>query len=120
MKKLTDLESKELNQERDKIETSGESLGIDTYEAGKGRVISRDTDIYGLCKDCRYFKYVRYEFIGQRALCDRFDTRLSGSQRIVECNEFDERGKMSLQQMMDIAYDLSYLVEPDIRRAGLI
>lgn len=119
MKRLSELDEKENTLERDRIETSGESLGVDTYEAGGAATIG-DVDIFGVCKDCKYFKYIRYEFHGQKAYCSRHEAKLSGTQRIIECSDHDQRGKMSLHQMMDIAYDLSYLFEPTHKRAGLI
>jgi hypothetical protein len=119
MKRLSDLDEKDIALERDKIETSGEALGVDSYEASGGPTVS-DVDIFGVCKDCRFFKYIRYEFHGQKAYCSRHEARLTGTQRIVECSDHDQRGKMSLNQMMDIAYDLSYLTAPDHKRAGLV
>lgn len=119
IRRLSDLDSKEIALERDRIETSGEAMGVDSYEAGGGAT-TNDVDIYGICRDCRYFKYIRYEFHGQKAYCSRHEARLSGTQRIMECSDYDQRGKMSLNQMMDIAYDLSYLFEPNHKRAGLI
>lgn len=103
MRKLRDLEKKESSDLRDDVAAGGEVLGLDTYEANKGTHLSDDIDIYGICRNCRWFKYVKYEFTSQFATCETFDKQLSGKQRIIECNSFDERGKLTLDQMLDIA-----------------
>jgi len=117
--KISDLPVKEETQAREVVEAAGEVLGLNTYNSS-GETIPKDVDIYGICKKCQNLDYIKYEFHGQLAYCRHHEAVLSGVRRILECSSFDKRGRMTLTNMMDIAYDLSYLSQPDHKRAGLV
>lgn len=99
----------------DEVEAMGESIGLPTYEAGES-VVPEEADCYGICKECRYFKFVQYEFHDNHAECGAFERVLTGKQRITKCNQFDKRGKLSLDQMIDIAW----IIDICAPRAGLL
>lgn len=108
MKKLRDLDKDEASNLEDDVEAQSDILGQNKWEANQGVIRSEDIDIYGMCKDCRWFRYVKYEFHGQKARCECWERDMSGTQRITECVSFDERGKLTLSQMTEMAWILDF------------
>ncbi len=102
-----DLDTNDRINMTEHLDAQSDAMGLCSYENNQIG-IADDADIYGICKGCKAFRYVRYEFHGQRAECNTFDKQLSGRQRIVECVSFDEKGKLSLEQMSDIAWILDF------------
>lgn len=105
IKKIVDLGKKEREDLREFLDSRSSELGLDSYVSGDsgGRRNFLEEKI-GICHKCKNLMYARGEFITLIATCTRFETKLNGKDKIVECSEFSERGKLSLEQMTDMAY----------------
>jgi hypothetical protein len=103
--KFSDLETDDANKEREKLESQSEAqTGLGMWET-PGLIFSEDLKrTYGICSDCAQFQYCRQSYQNKRAYCDRFEILLTGRDRMVECNKYEKRGQLNLNQMADIAW----------------
>ena len=106
--KLKDLETEERNDLENELEAQSIRLGMDSYDSPTD-TITKLKDLIGVCSDCKYLDYARMEFGDVYASCDIFNKRLSGQNRVVECNKYSKRGQMSLQEM----YTIAHLIDVD-------
>ena len=114
--KFKDMENEEHDKERDHLESQSEAqTGLGMWEA-PGSIMSEDLKrIYGLCADCNNFQYCRQSYMNKRAFCSRFEMFLTGMDRMVECNKYEKRGQLNLNQMADIAW----LIQPT-KKVGFV
>jgi hypothetical protein len=73
------------------------------YRENHRGIVSHD---FGLCSSCNDFNYVRYEFGKEKFGCgyDKYMMNWpTGNERIVECLNYVERGKLSLNEMANLA-----------------
>lgn len=95
----------------DKLSIESGKLGMDIWDHSDPSASRGDhLDKYGICKSCNSFACVQYELDGEIAYCWKHEARLSGNQRIVKCTNYAKRGQMTLQEMNEIAWDLSDMV----------
>lgn len=113
MPKLSDLEDNERRSIEGELEAKSSSMGIDYYE-----VLNDNSDYQflkdavGICYNCKNLHYCRSEFAGHDkvfARCSLFDLRLSGQNRITECNCHTPRKVLSLEEM----YAMATLIDVD-------
>jgi hypothetical protein len=108
-KKISELGKKEKQNMEDFLETKATEIGLSMYSSG-GEEISRSLENeIGICCKCKHLRYAKGEFITVLAVCSSFDIRLNGRDRIVECTDYSERGRLSLQEM----YAMAYLIDID-------
>lgn len=112
--KKKDLDEDQLTDLEDELEAQSESLKLSMYNSKGANKFSDAVDKFGLCKDCAGFQYIRFEFHGERAVCLYLEARLTGSQRIAECSQYNKKGQLSLQQMQSIAW----IIDLGGRRVG--
>lgn len=101
MNKFIDLEDKTKRKVENELEAEASKLGMDSWESVSGTSILEDQ--IGLCAKCKYLNYCKTEFGNMFAVCSEFEFRLSGQNRVIECNEFSPRGSLSLNDMFGIA-----------------
>lgn len=107
-KKLSDLDKDEKRNVEEQLESVSASMGMDVWESYSlnGSVILQD--LIGICYNCKNLNYCKTEFNSVYAVCTIFETRLSGQNRINECNVHSRKGDMTLNEM----YSIAYLIEP--------
>jgi len=104
-KKITDLDRKEKDKLKDFLDNKSAELGLEMYNSSNGgeRRNFLEEKI-GICYKCKNLKYARGEYITLLAMCQQFETRLNGRDKIIECSEYSERGRLSLENMAEMAY----------------
>ncbi|MHC4757201.1 MAG: hypothetical protein ACYTE8_00940 [Planctomycetota bacterium] len=104
-KKFKDLSENDYDRERDHLESMSEgTTGLGMWDT-PGMIQSEDIKAtYGLCADCSNFFYCRQSYSNKRAYCNRMEIMLTGKDRMVECNKYEKRGQLNLNQMADIAW----------------
>jgi len=102
MSRYVDLGEDEQERIGDLLEVKSIELGLDKWESQSGRYSPLD-DLVGICSNCQNMRYCKSEFGNVSAWCTTFRCQLHGRDRIVECNEHCERGRMSLRDMEVIA-----------------
>jgi len=102
--KISNLEEEEQNKILSQIEGASNAMGMRAYEVyGSSPGQKKLKDLLGMCHNCDYLSYCETEFGNVIANCTTFKIRLSGQNRIKECNMHCPRNKMSLQEMYAIA-----------------
>lgn len=101
MKKFVDLENKQKIKIENNLEAEASKLGMDSWE--DTHIVNLLENQIGLCAKCKYLKYCRTEFDNVFAICSEFEFKLSGQNRVIECNQFSPRGSLSLNDMFGIA-----------------
>lgn len=108
-KKFSDLGEEERKAIEDHVETISTTLGMEAWEsygsAGELKILK---DLVGICYNCKYLKYARTEFGSVRALCEEFNCRLSGQNRVVECNLHAPKNVLTLTEM----YAIAHVIDP--------
>ena len=104
-KKFKDLPEDDRISEEDHLSSMAEaSCGLGAWDT-PGKIFSTDLKSrFGLCADCTQFFYCRQSYQNERAYCHRMEILLSGKDRMIECNKYEKRGKLDLNQMQDIAW----------------
>lgn len=106
--KLSNLENDVKKKIEDEVSIkASELLGTDSWETPNNNVNILE-ELIGLCSDCKNLSYCRTEFGSVLAKCESFDIRLNGQNRIRECNCYQKRGQLSLEEM----YSIATLIEP--------
>ena len=112
MAKLSDLEQRDRNAIEEELEAKSNTLGIDSWD-----VLEDNSDraflesAVGICHNCKNLHYCRSEFAGHDkvfARCSLFEIRLSGQNRMTECNCHSPRNILTLQDM----YAMATLIDP--------
>ena len=113
MSKLSDLESTERRNIEEELEAKAAGMGMDCYDSYDSNTYqSYLKDAVGICHNCKNLHYCRAEFAGHDkvfAKCNLFDMKLSGQNRITECNCHNARKILSLTEM----YAIATLIEVD-------
>lgn len=107
MKKLNNLSKDDKKKEVETIEAQSAAMGyLDSWCSPKDseRVELGLKEMIGLCSDCNNLEYCKTEFGNVHAKCEYFEIRLTGRNRIKECNKYSKRGTMSLRDAMDLAW----------------
>jgi hypothetical protein len=111
-RKLSDLDKTERRAIEENLDTISASLGMDSYDSYSNSGDSSLKDSIGICFNCKNLNYCRTEFDAVFARCERFEFKLSGQNRIVECNSHSPKGVMSLSEM----YSIAYLIDPSEKK----
>ena len=106
--KLSNLENNAKKQIEDEISIkASELLGTDSWDSPPSNCNILE-ELIGLCSDCKNLSYCRTEFGSVLAKCESFEIRLNGQNRIKECNCYQKRGQLSLEEM----YSIATLIDP--------
>ena len=113
--KISELEGDQKSKTTDDIDAAGELLGLDSWSSyNRSNSQSWLDEFVGICSTCKRLSWSRKEFGGIIAVCNSFETKLSGKERMVECNEHERIGTLSLSGMWEIAT----LIDTPRRQAG--
>ena len=108
-KKFSELDDSIKKNIEDELETKSQSMGMTSFESyGTGEQSSLLKDQVGLCADCKGLNYCKSEFGTVLAKCEFFSIRLSGQNKVTECNLHSPRNALSLNEM----YAIAYLIDP--------
>ena len=102
MTKYIDLMEEDQEKLGDTLEVKAIQLGLDKWESRGGGSKILD-DLIGICSNCESMRYCKSEFGNVIAICYSFKIKLHGRDRVVECNEHNKRGQLSLRDMEVIA-----------------
>jgi hypothetical protein len=106
-KKFSELEGNEKKSIENELEAKSTELGMDSWESQGNSSDSILKNQIGICYNCKYLQYCRTEFNNVFAKCSELDFKLSGQNRIVECNIHSAKNVLSLNEM----YNMAYLIE---------
>ena len=102
--KLSTLEDSERKDIEKEVSSVSSGLGLDAYESyGSTPEQKKLKELIGMCCDCRNLNYCATEFGNVCAICSAFEFKLSGQNRIVECNLHSPKNVMTLSEMFTIA-----------------
>ena len=108
MAKLSELEEKDQEAVNDTLSSAAAQIGGDMWDAPcQARTVG-----YGLCSKCAHFKFAATEFDVRFAYCSQEYHKpmaLSTREPIRECSQYDERGRLNLNEMASIAT----LIDPE-------
>ncbi len=103
-KLFKDLEEDQCEKEKDNLSAMADLHGLGMWDT-PGMIFKENLkSVYGLCAECSNFYYCRQSYQNKRAFCHRFEVLLTGKDRMVECNKFEQKGQLNLSQMSDIAW----------------
>jgi hypothetical protein len=109
-KKFSDLESDEKRLMEDELASKSQALGMSSYESyGINERQNLLEDMIGLCATCKSLQYCKTEFGNVFAKCMEFKIKLTGQNRITECNLHSPMRMLTLEEM----YSIAYLIESD-------
>ena len=103
-KKLSDLKDDKRSSIQQELNSRSSSLGLDSWDSQAGDVQTGLKHILGMCASCKELNYCKSEFGNVYAMCYTFDIRLTGKNRITECNKYTPKNALSLNEMYNIAY----------------
>ena len=109
--KITDLDKKNKEELEGLLDSASSQIGIDAWEKSNPMDIPSN---FGICSTCKKIHYCRTEFDNVYVFCSYFEFKLSGKDKMIECNCYDKRGIMDLNDMKEIAI----IIELDKRKAG--
>lgn len=101
MTKFLNLGEKEKENIENELESKAIRLGLKFWSNDRHGDLLKDK--IGLCSNCKDFTYCKTEFGNIYAKCSTFDIRMSGQNKITECNMFDQKGTLTLSDMYNIA-----------------
>ena len=102
--KISDLDENAKKNVENLLDLKSNELGFDSYEpTSSGGSYKALKDMIGICFNCKSFSYCKTEFQNVFAKCLYYEIRLSGQNRIVECNNHTPRGILPLSDMQEIA-----------------
>jgi hypothetical protein len=110
--KLSDLEHEDKSQLQNELDGKSAALGMESYESYGNALRTGLKDLIGICHDCKFLLYCKTEFGNVFAKCSELEIRLSGQNRIKECNLHAQRFAMSLNDM----YSIAYLIDVDTNK----
>ncbi len=113
-KKFSDFSEEEGQSEEDALNALADAHGLGMWDT-PGLIFKEDLkSVYGICASCNNFYYCRQAYQNKRAYCNRFEILLMGKDRMIECNKYEGKGQLTLNQMKDIAL----YVNPSKRKVG--
>lgn len=101
MKKLTDYDKEEKESIENFLESKANLLGFDRWEGTSG---CNPLERFGICSSCKHMQYARTQFTIRKAFCYNLEIILSEQAPITECTNYNKKGEMTLQMMMEIAH----------------
>lgn len=107
-RKLSDLENSKKKQIESELESSSTEIGLDPWESHGTKDSNVLKNQIGICYNCKFLQYCRTEFNNVFAKCSELEFKLSGQNRIEECNIHSPKNVLSLSEM----YNMAYLIEP--------
>jgi hypothetical protein len=108
--KMSTLDKKERNNIEDELGSKAAAMGMDMYESyGSSPEQKKLKELVGMCFNCNNLSYCASEFATVFAKCEAFNFKLSGQNRIVECNLHSPKGVLSLNEM----YSIATLIDPE-------
>jgi len=96
----------------EELESKSQSLGMDSYESYGSDAQTGMKELVGMCYNCKNLNYCKTEFGTVHAVCAMFEFKLSGRNRITECNLHSPKNVLSLNEM----YSIAYLIDPDTNK----
>lgn len=110
--KLSDIDTEERKSIENEIYSKSQALGMDAYESyGKDSQTGLKA-LLGMCAGCKNLNYCKTEFGNVHAICGMFDFKLSGKNRIEECNLYAPKNVLSLNEM----YSIAWLIDGDTNK----
>jgi hypothetical protein len=114
MSKISDLESDERRNLEEELEAKASGMGMEAYDSYDSTDSNKSflKDAVGICHNCKNLHFCRSEFAGHDkvfARCNLFEMRLSGQNKITECNCHNARKILSLSEM----YTMATLIDPN-------
>lgn len=113
-KKFSDLENSEKQQIEHQLESLSTEIGLDPYESHGTKDNNVLKNQIGMCYNCKFLQYCRTEFGNVFAKCSELEFKLSGQNRIEECNIHSPKNVLSLSEM----YNMAYLIEASEGNVG--
>ncbi len=108
-RKLNDLAKEERNLIEESLDSASSALGMDSFESyGSNEQLNKMKDEVGMCYNCKHLNYCKTEFGKVHAICNHFEFKLTGQNRITECNCHSPKNVLSLTEM----YSMAYLIDP--------
>ena len=109
-KKFSNLDGEDRKNIEEELDTISQSMGMTSFESygTSDDSIGSLKDLIGLCSDCKSLNYCKSEFGSVLAKCEFFNMKLTGQNRIVECNLHSPKNALTLNEM----YAIAYLIEP--------
>lgn len=110
--KLADVDKEQRIAIEDELVSKSQVLGMDSYESYGTDAQTGLKALLGMCATCKNLNYCKTEFGNVHAVCAMFDFKLSGKNRITECNLHNPKNVLSLQEM----YSIAYLIDADTNK----
>lgn len=108
--KISDLKDGERRNIQEQVESASASMGMNSWESyGSSPEQKKMKELIGMCCDCKSLNYCATEFGNILAICESFNIRLNGQNRIVECNLHSPKNVLSLNEM----YAMATLIDPE-------
>jgi hypothetical protein len=115
-KLVSDLNDDDREKLDNKLDAIIKKIGIDEYSTRNGQRPSWLEEFVGICSTCKNLDWAKKEFGGVLAYCNYFTVKMSGRERIIECNHHERVGTMTLNDMKEMAI----LIDPPERQIGFI
>ncbi len=116
MKKLNDYSESEQTEIETQVDAFSSVLrgGAHDWETAKKHI---NDDSYGICNKCTNLLLTVFEFGSKKsAYCEKWKRFLEENKRVEDCSAFNEKGKLSLYDMKQIAI----MIEPSEKEIGFI
>lgn len=107
-RKFSELEQDEKRIIENELESKSQQIGMDAFESYGSHEVSSLKELVGLCSNCKMLNYCKTEFGNVFAKCNEFEIRLTGQNRITECNMHSPKNVLTLTEM----YSIAYLIDP--------
>lgn len=117
-RKFSEIDDDERKVIADELESKSQSLGMISFESYGTDCQTGLKALLGMCHNCKNLSYCKTEFGNTHAVCNQFEFRLSGKNRITECNLHAPKNVLSLNDMYAIAWIID--VNKDKKIEGFI
>ncbi len=116
--KFSDIDKEERQTIENELYSKSQALGMDSYESYGNDAQTGLKALLGMCATCKSLNYCKTEFGIVHAICNQFDFKLSGKNRITECNLHSPKHVLSLNEMYSIAYIID--IDSDRKVKGFV
>lgn len=89
--------------EKDQLFIAARQLGHKDFSERESRRLRSERQQYGVCAVCVNFQFAKTQYRMRHAKCFAMEFALSSADPITECTSYEEKGRMSLRDMADIA-----------------
>ena len=107
--KFSNVGKEERKAIENELDSKSQALGMDSFESYSSDIQTGLKALVGMCHNCKNLKYCKTEFGNVHAECGLFEFRLSGNNRITECNQHTPKNVLSLSEM----YSIAWLIDTD-------